>query len=110
MVVRLEGEINGESVVLYRNKDSPGSPEIWDAVIPATLNGKYVIGPVSYTHLEESYLLDYHADERGGMVRRESVNASGYVTCLLYTSLRQEKQQLQHLNSLCILMMQTRTS
>ena len=29
---------------------------------------------------EESYLLDYHADERGGMVRRESVNASGYVT------------------------------
>lgn len=38
MVVRLEGEINGESVVLYRNKDSPGSPEIWDAVIPATLN------------------------------------------------------------------------
>ena len=44
MVVRLEGEINGESVVLYRNKDSPGSPEIWDAVIPATLNGKYVIG------------------------------------------------------------------
>lgn len=32
MVVRLEGEINGESVVLYRNKDSPGSPEIWDAV------------------------------------------------------------------------------
>lgn len=29
MVVRLEGEINGESVVLYRNKDSPGSPEIW---------------------------------------------------------------------------------
>lgn len=48
MVVRLEGEINGESVVLYRNKDSPGSPEIWDAVIPATLNGKYVIGLTAY--------------------------------------------------------------
>lgn len=47
MVVRLEGEINGESVVLYRNKDSPGSPEIWDAVIPATLNGKYIIGLTS---------------------------------------------------------------
>lgn len=43
MVVRLEGEINGESVVLYRNKDSPASPEIWDAVIPQVCNRTYRI-------------------------------------------------------------------
>ena len=58
MVVRLEGEINGESVVLYRNKDSPGSPEIWDAVIPATLNGKYVIGLTAY---DEAGNIGYYA-------------------------------------------------
>ena len=55
MVVRLEGEINGESVVLYRNKDSP---EIWDAVIPATLNGKYVIGLTAY---DEAGNIGYYA-------------------------------------------------
>lgn len=58
MVVRLEGEINGESVVLYRNKDSPGSPEIWDAVIPATLNGKYVIGLTAYDEAGNMVILD----------------------------------------------------
>lgn len=58
MVVRLEGEINGESVVLYRNKDSPASPEVWDAVIPATLNGKYVIGLTAY---DEAGNIGYYA-------------------------------------------------
>lgn len=38
-----------------------------------------VLKSLSPVTCEESYLLDYHADGRG-LVRRESVNATGYVT------------------------------
>ena len=43
MVVRLEGNVNGESVILTRSADS-----LWKSVIPATLNGRYVIGLTAY--------------------------------------------------------------
>ena len=38
MVVRLEGNVNGESVILTRSADSL---DLWKSVIPATLNGRY---------------------------------------------------------------------
>ena len=45
MVVRLEGNVNGESVILTRSADSL---DLWKSVIPATLNGRYVIGLTAY--------------------------------------------------------------
>ena len=45
MVVRLEGNVNGESVILTRSADSL---DLWESVIPATLNGRYVIGLTAY--------------------------------------------------------------
>lgn len=45
MVVRLEGNVNGESVILTRSADSL---DLWESVIPSTLNGRYVIGLTAY--------------------------------------------------------------
>ena len=45
MVVRLEGNVNGEPVILTRSADSL---DLWKSVIPATLNGRYVIGLTAY--------------------------------------------------------------
>lgn len=55
MVVRLEGNVNGESVILTRSADSL---DLWKSVIPATLNGKYVIGLTAY---DEAGNIGYYA-------------------------------------------------
>lgn len=67
------------------DKSEGGFP--WDFTRPTAIEiaelKEYVLVEVlkslSPVTCEESYLLDYHADGRG-LVRRESVNATGYVT------------------------------
>lgn len=67
------------------DKSEGGFP--WDFTRPTAIEiaelKEYVLVEVlkslSPATCEESYILDYHADGRG-LVRRESVNASGYVT------------------------------
>lgn len=67
------------------DKSEGGFP--WDFTRPTAIEiaelKEYVLVEVlkslSPATCEESYLLDYHADGRG-LVRRESVNATGYVT------------------------------